>query len=60
MNGEVCIPISRFEELLDKETRIDVLTDKLINDNYISTEEVLRLIGSDIAIKKADEIREED
>ena len=59
-NYNVKIPISRFEELLDKETRLDVLTEKLISDCYIDTKEALRIIGSEVAIKKADELNYEN
>ena len=59
-NGNVTIPIVRFAELLDKETRIDILTDKLIRDDCINTEEALRIIGSDVAVKRADELKAED
>ena len=59
-NGNVTIPIVRFAELLDKETRLDILTDKLIREYCINTEEALRIIGSDIAVKRADELKAED
>ena len=59
-NGNVTIPIVRFAELLDKETRIDILTDKLIREYCIDTEEALRIIGSDVAVKRANELKAED
>ena len=59
-NGNVTIPIVIFAELLDKETRIDILTDKLIREDCINTEEALRIIGSDVAVKRADELKAED
>ena len=59
-NGNVTIPIVRFAELLDKETRIYILTDKLIREDCINTEEALRIIGSDVAVKRADELKAED
>ena len=59
-NGNVTITIVRFAELLDKETRLDILTDKLIREYCINTEEALRIIGSDVAVKRADELKVED
>lgn len=59
-NCNVTIPISRFAELLDKETRLDILTEKLIREDYINVEEALRIIGSEVAVKRADEIKAED
>lgn len=58
-NGSVTIPMERFEELLDKETRLDVLTDRLIRCECINAEEMLRIIGSSDAIKRADELKAE-
>ena len=59
-NYNVTIPISRFAELLDKETRLNILTEKLIRNEYIDTEEALRIIGSEVTIKRADELNDED
>ncbi len=59
-NYNVKIPVIRFEELLDNETRLNILTEKLIRNEYIDTEEALRIIGSEVAIKKADELKAED
>ena len=35
-----------------------ILEDMLVNDMYISTEDALRVIGTESAIKKADEIKD--
>ena len=59
-NNLVTIPIQRLVDLINKETRLDILTEKLIRDEYIDTEEALRIIGSEVAIKKADELKAED
>ena len=57
---EVTISLSRFEQLLDAETRLNILEDKLINDSSLYVEDALRIIGSIRAIKKADGIKEEN
>lgn len=54
------IPIWRLEDLINKETRLDILTEKLIRDEYIDTEEALRIIGSEVAIGRANELKAED
>ena len=56
MKASVNIPQSRYEELIEKETRLRILESELINGSYTS-EELLRIIGSNNAVKKADEIR---
>lgn len=57
---EVTISLSRFEQLLDEETRLNILESKLINDSSLCVEDALRIIGSIRAIKKADGIKEEN
>lgn len=46
MNADyVSITQERYEELLDAETRMDVLTERLINDKYLKTEDACGLSG---------------
>lgn len=59
-NNLVTIPIQRLVDLINKETRLDILTEKLIRDEYIDTEEALRIIGSEVAIGRANELKAED
>lgn len=56
----VTIPISRYEQLLDTETRVDVAVERMTNDEYCKIEDVLRILGTELALQKADEIREAD
>lgn len=56
MKESVNISQSRYEELIEKETRLRILELELISDSYTS-EELLRIIGSNNAVKKADEMR---
>ena len=56
----VTIPLERYEQLLETETRTEILTERLIKNNYTRTEEVLRIIGTPKAIRKADELHKEE
>ena len=56
MKAYVNIPQLRYEELIEKETRLRILESELISGSYTS-EGLLRIIGSSNAVKKADEIR---
>lgn len=56
----VTIPLTRYEQLLDIETRVDVAVERMTNDEYCKIEDVLRILGTELALQKADEIREED
>lgn len=56
----VTISMRKYEQLLDIETRVDVAVERIINDEYIKTEDILRILGTELALQKADEIREEE
>lgn len=54
----VTIPQNRYEQLLDLETRVDVAVERMTNDEYCKIEDVLRILGAELALQRADEIRE--
>lgn len=54
------IPQQRYEVLLDLETRVDVAVERMTNDEYCKIEDVLRILGTELALQKADEIREKE
>lgn len=56
----ITIPQSRYEQLLDIETRVDVVVERIANDKYCEKESILRILGTELALQKADEIREEE
>ena len=56
----VTIPLGRYEELLDTETRVNVAVECIVNNKYIDNEDILRILGTKLAMKKANEIREEN
>lgn len=54
------IDSDRYEQLLDSETRIHVLISKMKSDNYVSMEDVYRILGyENLADKLADEERKD-
>ena len=56
----VTIDLDRYEDLLDTETRVNVAVERIINQKYIRTEDILRIFGSTAAIHEANRLREED
>lgn len=54
------ISLNDFEEFLSLKIRVDIAVRKIIRYGYISTEELLWILGTELAIKKAEEIREEE
>lgn len=56
----VTITQNRYEQLLDLETRVDVAVERMTNDKCCDIEDVLRILGTELALQKADKIREEE
>lgn len=56
----VTILQERYERLLDLGTRVDVAVERMTNDEYCDLEDVLRILGTELALQRADEIREEE
>lgn len=54
--GTVAVPVRRFEELLDLETRVNVAVEKIVRSGYIDTEDLLFILGTELAITKAEEL----
>ena len=56
----ITIQVKRFLELIKIETRVDILVDMIERDEFVSKEEILRIIGTEKAIEVADRIRRKD
>ena len=54
------ISIERYEELLKTETRVNVAVERIINQKYISNEDILRVLGTPEALEEAVRIKEEN
>lgn len=52
----VVIPLRRYEELLDLETRVNVVVERVTHDKYFEKEDVLWILGTDLAVDIAMEI----
>lgn len=48
------IPVYKYEYFVGLEMRVNVLLDMLENNNYVSTDEILRTLGTELAIEEAD------
>ena len=59
-NNAVLISIAELAGLLDLKTRVDVLIERIAHDDFFRTEDVLRILGTDEAVKLADKLREKE
>ena len=58
--GEITISIERYNELLDIETRVNVVADILDGKEFVTKETILRIIGTEKEIDVADRIKIKD
>lgn len=56
----VTIPQYEYKMLLDIETRVNVAVERITNNEYCKIEDILRILGTKLALKRADEIREKE
>ena len=59
-NNTVLISMADLTLLLDLKTRVDVLIERIAHDDFFRTEDVLRILGTDEAVKLADKLREKE
>ena len=59
-DSRITITTERFSEIIKIETRVDILVDMIERDEFVSKEEILRIIGTEKAIEVADRIRIKD
>ena len=60
INNSISISTEDFVELMGLKTRVDVLIERIAHDDFLRTEDVLRILGTDEAVKLADKLREKE
>ena len=51
---DIVISVCIYNNLLDLKVRVDILLDMLENNDYVSTDKILRTLGTELAIEEAD------
>ena len=59
-NLTVTITQHRYEQLLDIETRVDVVVERITREKYVGMKEILRTLGTELALQGAEEMMEEE
>lgn len=54
----VAIPVERYEELLKTEVRLNIAVERICHDRFVSMEDLLRILGTEQAIERANELKE--
>lgn len=52
----IVIPLSRYEELLDLETRVNVIVERINHNQAIDIESLLWVLGTELSVDIANEI----
>ena len=50
---DIVIPLSRYEELVKNEARVDVLIDMLNHDKVMPTDDIYRILGKPASDEKS-------
>lgn len=56
----VVIPLERYNELIQLETRASVIVERILHENYMSTEDLLWILGTEDSFELAREMRAEN
>ena len=51
---DIVVSVCIYNNLLDLKVRVDVLLDMLEKKDYVSTDKILRILGTELAIEEAD------
>lgn len=54
----VVIPLQRYDELLKAETRINVIVERLTHNEFLSNEDILWLLDTELSVELAQELHE--
>ena len=60
MDDMIKISRYRYEQLLDLETRVNVVVERILHKEYMETKEVLWILGTDLAVETAMELDRKD
>lgn len=60
MENKILIDQSRYEELLDLETRVNVVCQMTYRETSFGKKEIFNILGTDLAMKIVKKIEEED
>ena len=58
--GTVTITQQRYEQLLDIETRVDVVVERILHKEFMTLQDILWILGTELAIETARELDRKD
>lgn len=53
----IAMPLQRYEQLLDLETRVNVVVERIAHERYLSIEDLLWILGTKLSVELAQELR---
>lgn len=59
-NGVVIITQDEYKSLLESKIRNDIITERLYHNAFMSSEDILWLLNTELSVELAQELREKD
>ena len=56
----VTISLRRYEQLIDVETRVNVVVERIARNGYIATQDLLWILGTELSVELAQELRDKE
>lgn len=56
MSETVTLSVSRYNELLKLETRVDVLVERILHSDFLSKEDILWILDTELSTQLAQEL----
>lgn len=54
----VIVPMKRYEELLNLETRVKVVVERILHNEFLNKEDILWLLDTEVSVELAQELHE--
>lgn len=58
MDGAITLSVSRYNELLKLETRVDVIVERISHSNFLSKEDILWILDTELSTQLAQELHD--
>lgn len=58
-NQKIQISVGRFAQLVEMETRINIIVERIEHEEYMNTEDLLWALGTELSVELAQKMRDE-
>lgn len=58
MSEVVTLPISKYNELVKLETRVDIIVERILHSDFLSKEDILWILDTELSTQLAQELHD--